>query len=104
MLNAPKELLEILNVHVVGSVTENIEDEIVELKNEKGQLEAVIAAVPFLRDRDIRQSISGETGLERIANVQAGIIQHFKNAGAAVEKYVKKKVPILATGLSLIHI
>jgi len=98
MLNAPKELLEILNVHVVGSVTENIEDEIVELKNEKGQLEAVIAAVPFLRDRDIRRSISGETGLERIANVQAGIIQHFKNAGAAVEKYVKKKVPILATG------
>lgn len=98
MLNAPKELLEILNVHVVGAATGNIEDEIVELKNEKGQLEAVIAAVPFLRDRDIRQSVSGETGLERIAQVQAGIVQHFKDAGAAVQKYAKQKVPILATG------
>ena len=98
MLNAPKELLQILNVHVVGAATENIEDEIIELLDEKGQLEAVIAAVPFLRDRDIRQSVAGESGLERIAKVQEGIIRHFQEAGKAVKKYSKKKIPILATG------
>lgn len=98
MLNAPKELLQILNVHVVGAATGDIQDEIIELLDKKGQLEAVVAAVPFLRDRDIRYSVSGETGLERIAKVQEGIVRHFTEAGEAVEKYVKKKVPILATG------
>ena len=98
MLNAPKELLEILNVHVIGAATGDIEDEIITLLDEKGDLEAVIAAVPFLRDRDIRQSVTGETGLERMAKVQAGIINHFKEAGKAVAPYTKKNVPILATG------
>jgi len=98
MLNAPKELLHILNVHVVGAATDDIGDEIVELKDEKGRLEAIIAAVPFLRDRDIRQSVSGESGLERIAKVQEGIIRHFQKAGEAVKAISKKKVPIIATG------
>ena len=98
MLNAPKELLQILNVHVVGAAAEDITDEIIELFDGQGNLEAVIAAVPFLRDRDIRQSISGETGLERIARIQEGIVRHFQELGKAVKKYAKKDVPILATG------
>lgn len=98
MLNAPKELLEILNVHIVGAATGDINDEIIALKDPEEQLEAVVAAVPFLRDRDIRQSVAGETGLERIAKVQEGIVRHFKEAGEAVKKYVKYGVPIIATG------
>ena len=85
MLNAPKELLHILNVHVVGAATDDIADEIVELKDAEGKLEAIIAAVPFLRDRDIRHSVSGESGLERIAKVQEGIVRHFQKVGAAVK-------------------
>ncbi len=98
MLNAPKELLEILNVHIIGAATGDINDEIIPLKDGKGNLEAVIAGVPFLRDRDIRQSVAGETGLERIAKVQEGIIRHFKEAGEAVKQYAKQPVPIIATG------
>lgn len=98
MLNAPKELLHILNVHIVGAATDDIMDEIVELKDEKGKTEAIIAAVPFLRDRDIRQSISGESGLERIAKVQEGIVRHFQKAGTAVQSFAHQKIPIIATG------
>ena len=98
MLNAPKELLEILNVHIIGAATGDIKDEILPLKDEKGEMEAIIAAVPFLRDRDIRHSVTGETGLERIAKVQEGIIRHFKEAGEAVKTYNEKKVPVIATG------
>lgn len=98
MLNAPKELLEILNVHIIGAATGDIKDEIIALKDGKGKLEAIIAAVPFLRDRDIRYSVAGETGLERIAKVQEGIVQHFKEAGEAVKAYVEQTVPIIATG------
>ena len=98
MLNAPKELLEILNVHVVGAATGDIEDEIITLLDEKGELEAIVAAVPFLRDRDIRYSVAGESGLERMAQVQAGILRHFTEVGRAVAPFQQKKVPIIATG------
>ena len=32
-----------------------------------------MAAVPFLRDRDLKYSISGETQAERIENIKNGI-------------------------------
>ncbi|MEM1121211.1 MAG: exonuclease SbcCD subunit D C-terminal domain-containing protein [Bacteroidota bacterium] len=95
MLNAPKELLHILNVHVVGAATGDLADEIIELKDASGKLKSVIAAVPFLRDRDIRQSVSGESGLERMAKVQEGIVRHFQQIGAAIGE---RQVPVIATG------
>jgi len=98
MINAPKELLQILNVHVVGAASEDIEEEIIVLKNNDKKIELVVAAVPFLRDRDLRSSVSGETGLERIAKIREGIVQHFKDAGAVVQKYTSEKVPIFAMG------
>ncbi len=98
MLNAPKELLEILNVHIVGAVTKDLQDEIIVLKNEKGIEELVIAGVPFLRDRDIRFSVAGESGSERVTRVREGIAQHFEEVGALAETYITKKIPILAMG------
>jgi len=61
MINAPKELLQILNVHVVGAATDDIQDEIIVLENNDKETELVVAAVPFLRDRDLRTSVAGET-------------------------------------------
>ncbi|MEO0777511.1 MAG: exonuclease SbcCD subunit D C-terminal domain-containing protein [Bacteroidota bacterium] len=98
MLNAPRELLLALNVHVVGEATERIEDEIIELHGAEGQLEAVVAAVPFLRDKDIRQSIAGESSLERIERIKAGIRQHYRTIGEAVLPYAERGVPLIATG------
>lgn len=98
MINAPKELLEILNVHVVGAATDNIEDEIICLKDNEENIELVVAAVPFLRDRDLRSSVAGETGLERIAKIRKGIVQHFQNAGKAVQPFQSANIPILAMG------
>lgn len=98
MINAPKELLEILNVHVIGAATEDIADEIIVLHNNAEEIELVIAAVPFLRDRDLRSSVAGETGFERIAKIREGIVQHFQAAGQLVEKYATSNIPIIAMG------
>lgn len=98
MLDAPKELLEALNVYIVGAASDNLEDEILELKDAKGNLELVVAGVPFLRDRDVRTSVSGETGLERIEQIKQGIASHYEMIGAAVEHYKDWGVPIIATG------
>jgi exonuclease SbcD len=96
MLDAPKELLAALRVHVVGAATERIEDELIEWRNEAGELQAVIAAVPFLRDSDLRYSVAGESGYARVELVRAGILQHYQTLGEAMQHY--PDVPRIATG------
>ncbi len=98
MLNAPKDLLEALNVYVVGAATSVLEDEIVVLKNQKKEIEAVIAAVPFLRDRDLRTSLSGESSTERITRIKEGIYHHYAKVAEIAAKYKDLEVPIIATG------
>lgn len=99
MLNAPRDLLEALNVTVVGAASESLEEDIIEWRSADGSLEAVIAAVPFLRDRDIRKSQAGESGMERIAQMRAGIFNHYQKIGALVEeKYASSSVPRIVTG------
>ncbi len=60
-LNAPKELLKALDVHVVGSVTSDPQDEVLVLRNQQDAPELIVCAVPYLRDRDIRVAEAGES-------------------------------------------
>lgn len=98
MLDAPRELLEYLNIRVVGAAAENLEQDCLLLHNAAGELEAVVAAIPFLRDRDLSPSVSGESTLDRIQRIQAGIRQRYQDMGALLEPYRAQNVPILATG------
>ncbi|MCB0520913.1 MAG: exonuclease SbcCD subunit D C-terminal domain-containing protein [Lewinellaceae bacterium] len=98
MLNAPKELLQLLNVHVVGHAPEQMEDAVLVLKNKKGTPEAVVAVVPFLRDQDLRRAGNGETGLERTDKIRQGILAHYEAVAEKAEVFKHLKVPIIATG------
>jgi exonuclease SbcD len=98
MLEAPKDLLQYLDIQVIGAASPNLADDILPLKNKNGELEAVIAAIPFLRDRDLVVSQSGETSLDRISRIQAAIRQRYQDMAALCEPFVGQKVPIIATG------
>ena len=98
MLDAPRELLEYLNIRVVGAASENLEQDCLLLQNAAGELEAVVAAIPFLRDRDLSPSVGGESTLDRIQRIQTGIRQRYQDMGALLEPYRAQNVPILATG------
>lgn len=98
MLNAPRDLLRALNVHVVGAATGNIGDEIIELRDSTGRLEAVVAAVPFLRDGDLRASVTGEGGADRMEQIKKAILEHYRALAAACETHRNAGVPVIATG------
>lgn len=99
MLNAPRELLQALNVHVVGAAGDEPAEEVVVWKAETGEVEAVIAAAPFLRDRDLRYSVAGETGYDRVEQIRAGIKKHYEKLAAYIEKqFDTTAVPVIATG------
>ncbi len=55
-LNAPKELLHVLNVYVVGSITDDPADEVFVLQS-GGKPEAVVCAVPYLSSMLLQRSL-----------------------------------------------
>lgn len=94
-LNAPRDLLRHLNIHVVGCTNHNCVDEVLRLTN--GASDLVIAAVPYLRDSDLRQSISGQTYDDRIEAVRMGIRTHYERIADHCRTEFAN-VPVLAMG------
>ena len=78
-LNAPKTLLGALNVHVVGAM--DADDEIVICRNDVGAPEAIVCAVPYLRDRDIRQAEAGESMDDKRTKLAEGYRAHYQQIG-----------------------
>ena len=66
-LNAPRELLKRFEVHVFGHAGDNIVD----------LGDAAVAAVPFLRERDLRQAAAGEAMTDVQSQVRAAIRAHY---------------------------
>jgi DNA repair protein SbcD/Mre11 len=85
-LNAPRELLRALDVHVVGSAPENLEDEILILSDQRGAPELIVCAVPYLRDRDIRTAEAGESIEDKERKLLEGIRNHYAEVAAIAEK------------------
>jgi exonuclease SbcD len=97
-LNAPKSLLKYFNVHIVGGVPDLFTEQIIPIYNADGKLELVICAVPFLRDRDIRLSVSGESNEEREHRIKQGISNHYHRFVEHITAYKQKNIPVIATG------
>ncbi len=100
-LNAPRELLRALNVHVIGAASENPEDEVLVLSKEDGVPELIVCAVPYLRDRDIRVAEAGESLEDKEQKLIAGIRSHYADVGALAEQKraeLGNEIPIIAMG------
>jgi DNA repair protein SbcD/Mre11 len=92
MLDAPKDILALLDITVVGGATQPITNEIVVLGTD-----AVVCAVPYLRDADIRQATEGESIADRLEAVRKGIKNHYDSlANYCQEQY--PDIPLLAMG------
>ena len=103
-LSAPKELLRALNVHVIGSVTDVLEDEVLVLKRDE-QPEALVCAVPYLRDKELRTVEPGETIDIKNTKLIEGLRQHYASVCALAQQQRDDfadaglgKVPLIAMG------
>lgn len=140
-LNAPKELLRALNVHVVGSMSDDLADEVIVLKSNQqvtldessavytdedglrekqgmgenldssqrdaDHVEAIICAVPYLRDKDIRRVEAGETIDDKNRKLVEGVKKHYEEVvSIALQKrrnlrksaQSAEDIPIIAMG------
>ena len=100
-LNAPKELLKAIGVHVVGNASENPEDEVLVLRNERNDPELIVCAVPYLRDRDIRVAEAGESVEDKERKLIDGIRSHYAAVAAIAEQKREElgaDIPIVGMG------
>jgi exonuclease SbcD len=97
MLNAPSELIRLLDINIVGGLPEQLEETIIPIKNEKGEVEIVIAALPYLRDADLRQAVEGQNNEERKQAILNGIENTFIKA-AEICKNQYPNIPAIAMG------
>ncbi|MDR0966378.1 MAG: exonuclease SbcCD subunit D C-terminal domain-containing protein, partial [Myxococcales bacterium] len=124
LIDAPKPLLDALDIHIVGAVPRRpleaseveaedgsrggsiddaiaFEDEILVLRNGHGQPELIVCAVPYLKERDVRRVGEGEGPDERVAQAQAGIRAHYARVCELAEarrQALSPELPIVATG------
>ncbi|MBI3259146.1 MAG: exonuclease SbcCD subunit D C-terminal domain-containing protein [Ignavibacteriae bacterium] len=98
-LNAPAKLLKSLNIHIIGCATDNISDQIIELVDSDGKVIGAVAAVPFLRDKDLlREAISGESYDDRTKRIAGGIHAHYERSRDEILTYKQQGLPVIATG------
>lgn len=89
-LNAPQALLRTLHVHVVGAMTESLADEVLVLQTSSqavpGNVDtAIVCAVPYLRDKDLRTVVPGETIDDKNRKLVAGLQRHYAEVVALAE-------------------
>ena len=95
-LNAPKEILRLLNIRVISSGDEKEETIVPIYKNNK--LAGIVCAVPFLRDGIVRKGVSGESHSDKEKALVAGIEAYYKDIYTKALEARDEDIPVIATG------
>ena len=101
-----KVLLKALDVYVVGAASENLQGEVITLKSQEGVPQAIICAVPYLRDRDIRKTEAKESLADKDQKLIAGIKSHYHEVcehakleqSKLIAKHKLTHIPIIGMG------
>lgn len=95
LIDAPKDLLETLNIHVVGRISDiPVEDCVFELKDALGNAAAVCAAIPFVREADLRRFAEDDKNF-----VDNSFKELYRQAYDAADSLrAERNIPIIATG------
>ncbi len=101
VLESSASVLKHLDIHVIGSVRENPSDEILILDDALGQPAMIVAAVPYLRDQDIRLSDADESLADKDRQLVEGISRHYRAVAEAAEQIqqtMANPLPIVGMG------
>lgn len=111
MLQESKDLLGALSTKVVANVSDtsikdNLTEQVFTVKNKLGVAQAVLCAIPFIRQRDVIKSEAGQSALDKSKQLQQAIVKHYQHlfeyAKSIVAEYEQlnkgAKLPIIATG------
>ena len=96
-LEAPRDLLNVLRTHVVAALSEDRSAMLIPLPSSETP-SLVVAAVPFLRERDLRTGHLGQSAAEIERDLREGLRCRYEEIAEAARPWRDCGVPILATG------
>ena len=96
-LQAPQRLLEVLQVHVIGGLPQDPQEQLIQIQGSDGE-EALICAVPFLRDADLRSVLPGEGYEARQQRLREGIQAHYQLLAELAQPWKQRGYFVCATG------
>ena len=101
VLGESRQLLERLHTRVVPSLDRPAAEHVFVLDGRDGQPGALLCAVPFIRAREVRQSLPGQEVEAARQDLVAGIAGHYAaihDAALARRQALGRQLPIVATG------
>lgn len=103
LLDAPKNLLSTISIHVVGSVCKgDLSNEIIELKNKNDEVEMIVCAVPYLREAALRDVAPKDIDRDIAKLVVEGTRAHYQAvfdlASQKKQMLENTNIPIVAMG------
>jgi len=107
VLQESATLLTYLHTHVVPGYQTDIQQHLIALKHKNGEVGAVLAAVPFLRPRDLSQrqdgkSQAGQSASDKSQQLQQQIGSFYQELYQAAADYAtalgNSQLPLIATG------
>ncbi len=97
LLNAPATLLSSLNISVIGGVPEDFYNQLIPIENNDKEIVAVVLAVPFLRDHELRASVASDQIEDKMEVIPIAIRRHYDLlVDEARHRY--GQVPLIAMG------
>lgn len=98
LLDSEKDILELLNIHVVGSIANmEIGDAVFELYDSDGKTSAICCAIPYARESELRQFFDEQIDDGTFSD-RAYKTVYKKALDIAKKMAGKKNIPIIATG------
>lgn len=95
-INAPRELLKALSIKVVGKVTELVEEGVFEIDINAEKI--IVAAVPYLRDQDIRRAIVAESFEQITDRYKKALVNHYTQVAEYCKLLNTENIPVIAMG------
>ena len=99
-LEAPREILEEMDIHVLGRIDPDAPEKEVIALGAAEDPAALVCAVPYLRERDVRREIAeGESEKDRAAAFAAAIAGHYREVYRIADaRRAGRAIPILGMG------
>lgn len=96
ILNMTGGFLKMMDIHVIGRAEKNLQNQLISVYNKNNEPYAIVCAVPYLRESDIRISESGESHESKQQKRKQGMMQHFEDLVALTDSYVKVPLILMA--------
>ncbi|OXC79019.1 exonuclease subunit SbcD [Caballeronia sordidicola] len=101
VLEESRHLLTALNTVVIPSVQDDPNEQVRLLTTRDGKPGAIVCAIPFIRPRDVLQSIAGQSARDKQQSLQDAIHAHYQALFTLAEQKrleLGAHLPIIATG------